>query len=144
MTIEATGEQRHDLLALQALDTEVDRLARRAAHPPAARDAAATAAQLSALAKRVTALVGERGRLRELAAARGRRAALAARLDAAVLDAYERARRAVREPAVVTVGAKGTCGGCRLTIPALELDRIRSSAAAALPRCPECDRYLVV
>jgi predicted nucleic acid-binding Zn-ribbon protein len=69
MTIEATGEQRHDLLALQALDTEVDRLARRAAHPPAARDAAATAAQLSALAKRVTALVGERGRLRELAAA---------------------------------------------------------------------------
>jgi predicted nucleic acid-binding Zn-ribbon protein len=194
MTIQATAEQRDQLLALQELYSEIARLQRRAADPPEQREATATAEELSVLAKRVTVLVDELSRLRELAGttapehaaavarveadlartkargqllaarhrearaaapaaaestadrlahARARRAALADQLDDGVLGAYETARRHVADPAIVALDAKGSCGGCHLTIPAVQLDRIRSSTAATLPRCPECDRYLV-
>jgi uncharacterized protein len=73
-----------------------------------------------------------------------RRAGLVREVDPALLAAYESARRRAGDPVVVPVSAKGSCGGCHLTIPALQLDRIREVAGTTLSRCPECERYLVI
>ena len=39
--------------------------------------------------------------------------------------------------------ANGRCGGCHLTLPSTELDRIRREPADALVRCEQCGRILV-
>lgn len=39
--------------------------------------------------------------------------------------------------------ANGRCGGCHLTLPSTELERIRHAPAEALLRCEQCSRILV-
>jgi predicted nucleic acid-binding Zn-ribbon protein len=60
-----------------------------------------------------------------------------------LLAAYQQARRRLGEVAVAQVTGHA-CGGCRLEIPALELERARAAAATGMPQCPACDRYLVL
>ena len=38
----------------------------------------------------------------------------------------------------------GRCDGCHLTLPAMELDRIRHDAAGSLEHCDQCGRILVI
>jgi uncharacterized protein len=79
----------------------------------------------------------------ELVADTAERAALADQLEGSLLAAYETAQRRTPSPVVVPLLDR-TCGGCMLTIPAMALDHARAAAASALPRCPECGRYLVI
>lgn len=80
----------------------------------------------------------------ELDAARERRRSVAAAVAPALLAAYETARTRIAPPVVAEVLGRGSCGGCHLTIPSLELDQARRAATTTLSRCPECDRFLVV
>jgi predicted nucleic acid-binding Zn-ribbon protein len=55
---------------------------------------------------------------------------------------YDRKRKAVGGVAVARlIGTR--CEGCHLTLPAMEVDRIRREPADALVHCSECDRILV-
>ena len=38
----------------------------------------------------------------------------------------------------------GRCDGCHLSLPAVELDRIRHEAAGTLEYCEQCGRILVI
>lgn len=78
-----------------------------------------------------------------LEAAHQARAAAAQVVEPELLAAYEHARRRLGEVAVAQVTGHA-CGGCRLEIPALELERARAAAATGMPQCPACDRYLVL
>lgn len=70
-----------------------------------------------------------------------RREELAAGLDAAVLDLYDRQRAA----GGIGAGAlqAGRCGACRIELDRGELARISAAADDELLRCPECRALLV-
>jgi predicted nucleic acid-binding Zn-ribbon protein len=74
--------------------------------------------------------------------------ALVARADAvqpipsALLDRYERLRTKLGGVAVATLdGAR--CTGCNLTLPTLELERLRGAASDTIVECDQCGRILV-
>ena len=70
------------------------------------------------------------------------RAAAAANLPADLLQQYERLRdRLGGVGAAPLVG--GSCGGCHLTLPATELDRIKKLPPDAVVHCEQCGRILV-
>jgi predicted nucleic acid-binding Zn-ribbon protein len=78
-------------------------------------------------------------RLREEEAAR---VAAAAAVPADLLAHYDDLRR--RYKGVVAARLVGaTCGSCRLTLPATEVDRIKKLPADELVHCEECGRILV-
>jgi len=73
---------------------------------------------------------------------------LAARADAAgpipttLLERYERLRSKLGGVAVATLdGAR--CTGCNLTLPTLELERVRTAAPGVIVECEQCGRILV-
>ncbi|MBI2708735.1 MAG: hypothetical protein HYX34_03465 [Actinobacteria bacterium] len=75
---------------------------------------------------------------------------LAARAEAAgqvgddeLLREYEAIRARLQGVGVARLVA-GTCGGCHLRLPAVELDRLKHQPADAVPHCEECGRLLVV
>lgn len=78
----------------------------------------------------------------EVAEERRRRGELAAGLPADLVSVYERLRARL-----AGVGAArlehGSCTGCHLTLPAVELDRLRKLDADALAYCDQCGRILV-
>jgi len=78
----------------------------------------------------------------ELEGERLARDGLASGIDASLLELYERCRARARGiGAARLVGS--TCQGCRLTIPATEVDRIKKSPADAIAHCDNCGAILV-
>lgn len=78
----------------------------------------------------------------ELATVQAERAEIAAAVPAELLDHYEELRRRLQGIAVARlVGSQ--CGGCHLSLSAVELDRIRHEPPDALVHCEECGRLLV-
>ena len=72
----------------------------------------------------------------------GTREEVAARVPAELMERYERLRSRLGGVAVARLdGAR--CGGCHLTLPATELDRIRHAAPDAVATCEQCGRILV-
>ncbi|HLH28773.1 MAG TPA: C4-type zinc ribbon domain-containing protein [Acidimicrobiales bacterium] len=78
----------------------------------------------------------------EVEADQAARAELASGIPAELLDHYE-AVRARRDGIGAAALVGDRCGGCHLTLPAVDLDRIRHLPAEELVVCPECDRILV-
>jgi len=77
-------------------------------------------------------------------------AALAAQRPGAVeavpkplLTAYDRLRSRLGGVAVARL-VGGRCDGCHLSLPAMELDRIRHQSAGSLETCEQCGRILVI
>lgn len=87
-------------------------------------------------------LAGARDTLsKELEVLRGQREGIADHVDAATLGKYQRIRDGRQGIAVVSV-ERGTCTGCRITIPAIEIQRAR--AGRDLVFCQSCGRILSV
>lgn len=146
---------------LQALQDEVDSLARRraaledrvleqmvAAEPLDAeltgvaerRDAldADAVAATAALAEVEVAIDAE------LADIEARRAPLVAELDPEIVERYEKMRARFKGVGVARFEG-GKCGGCHLSLPAAEAELVRRQARdEGIATCPECDRLLVV
>jgi hypothetical protein len=64
-------------------------------------------------------------------------------LPAQTLATYERLRGRLGGVAVARLTG-GRCDGCHLSLPAMDLDRIRHQSAASLELCEQCGRILVV
>ena len=80
----------------------------------------------------------------ELERIKSAREEAALRLPDAVLAVYDRLRGDRRLAGrVVTRLAEGVCGGCRIRLPILEYNRIRSEPPDAPVSCPGCGRLLV-
>ncbi|MDZ7733961.1 MAG: C4-type zinc ribbon domain-containing protein [Acidimicrobiia bacterium] len=58
------------------------------------------------------------------------------------LEEYEKLRRQLGGIGVAPLEG-GTCGGCNLTLSAVERDRIKSEPPDAVIHCEECGRLLV-
>jgi len=73
---------------------------------------------------------------------RAERAALAPKIDAPLLELYEKVRASAHGVgAALLVGNE--CKGCNLAINAIEMERIKGLAANEVLRCEECRRILV-
>lgn len=70
------------------------------------------------------------------------RAAALDGLDAELLAEYERLRAQLGGVAIARLVGTN-CGGCHLTLPSVEVDRIRKTPAGAMVHCEECGRILV-
>ncbi len=70
------------------------------------------------------------------------RAALVATLDPPTVTLYE-ATRAKNRGVGASVLEHGTCMSCKITLPAIELDRIRHLPPDELVRCEECSVIIV-
>ena len=79
---------------------------------------------------------------REEAEHAARRAELAASVPPDLLERYERLRQRLGGIGVAPL-VHGSCGGCHLTLPATELDRLRKAPADAVVTCEQCGRILV-
>jgi predicted nucleic acid-binding Zn-ribbon protein len=79
----------------------------------------------------------------ELAELQERRASQVARIPNVPVVTYDRLRKRRKGVAVARV-ERGTCLGCRLTVPAVILQRARSSVTATPVQCPSCERMLYV
>jgi predicted nucleic acid-binding Zn-ribbon protein len=144
---------------LQAMQAEVDALKRRCS---ALEDSVLEAmTEREPLDEEVASLTARRaehdttgGRLRaaiaeaqaaidaELAREQAARQEAAAGLPASLATLYEQLRaRLGGIGAARLVGNR--CGGCHLTLPATEVDRIRREPPDALIRCDQCSRILV-
>lgn len=101
-------------------------------------------ARLSARAEAVrSALVeGEAAIDRELADVAAARAEVATTIPEDLLAHYETLRAQLGGVAVARLEGD-VCGGCRLVLPAVELDTIRHQPADARVHCEECGRLLV-
>lgn len=117
--------------AAEPLDADLDRLA----VDQAAADEEATSLT-AALAEAETSVSADLER------------ALAAReqsvvgIDDQLVAEYERLRRELGGVAVARL-AGTSCGGCHLSLSAVEVDRIRKTPAGAMVHCEECGRILV-
>jgi len=77
----------------------------------------------------------------EIAAAVIARADAAQAIPAALLDRYERLRAKLGGVAVATLdGAR--CTGCNLTLPTVELERVRAAGPDTIVECEQCGRIL--
>lgn len=72
-----------------------------------------------------------------------RRQAAASAVSANVLSAYEKLKARLGGVAVARL-VGGRCSGCHLTLPAVELDRIRHEPPGTLEHCEQCGRILVI
>ncbi len=77
----------------------------------------------------------------EIEALRGQRDTLAGPIDPVTLDTYQRIRVNKQGLAVVTL-ERGTCLGCRINVPSIEIQRART--ARDLVFCQSCGRILYV
>jgi predicted nucleic acid-binding Zn-ribbon protein len=144
---------------LQAMSTEIEHLKARVSDFEDAALAALderepldeTVAELEA---RAAGMVELGGRLRsaiaeaeasisaELAAEEERRTTEAAGIDASLLAEYDRLRSRLGGIGVAKL-EHGTCMGCRMKLPATELDRLKHQPPDALLHCEQCGRILV-
>lgn len=79
----------------------------------------------------------------ELDAAAVERDAIAAVIDAALLEQYERIRVAAGGQGAARLGPGGRCEGCHLALPRAEYDALKHAPADEVHLCPECGRILV-
>lgn len=96
---------------------------------------------------RVDALTAEIARLEveiddEITSVAGRRNGLAAGIDAALLDEYERLRPAFGVATAVRFDGS-SCVGCPSEMPAMEVDRLRHLEGDAPGSCHECGRIVL-
>jgi uncharacterized protein len=70
------------------------------------------------------------------------REGVAAGIEPSLLERYEQLRHDLGGIAVARL-VGSNCGGCHLTLPAVELDRIRHQPDGAVVLCEECGRLLV-
>ena len=94
---------------------------------------ATAAATLGSAESEVEALISDLARQRP-----GATAAVAPQL----LATYEQLRHRLGGVAVARL-VGGRCDGCHLSLPAMELDRIRHQTAGSLEYCEQCGRILV-
>ena len=145
---------------LQAMATEIEHLKARVSE---LEDAALEAlderepldAAVAALEARAGGMVELGGRLRaaisaaeaaidgDLATEVEQRAAAAGAVEADLLSEYERLRSRLGGIGVAKL-EHGTCMGCRMKLPATELDRLKHQPPDALVHCDQCGRILVV
>jgi predicted nucleic acid-binding Zn-ribbon protein len=145
---------------LQALQADVAQLRR---HQSAVEDLALAVmeerepleAEVGALEAQRTALVAARDDHRdalrsaeaavdaEIGAEQGLRDAAAAALAPTVLALYERCRSASATRVGVARLVGSTCQGCRLTIPATEVDALRNAPPGTIAHCDNCGAILV-
>ena len=78
----------------------------------------------------------------ELDVVEAERAALAGDIDADQVSTYEQLRHDLGGIAIARL-VGSNCGGCHLTLSAVELDRVRHSSPDAHVYCGECGRLLV-
>lgn len=78
----------------------------------------------------------------EVAKEEGERTAAAASVPAELLAEYERLRSRLGGIGAARL-EHGTCMGCRMKLPATELDRIKHQPPDALVHCDQCGRILV-
>jgi predicted nucleic acid-binding Zn-ribbon protein len=67
---------------------------------------------------------------------------LAAGLPPQLLSLYESLRKKLGGVGAARLEG-GACGGCHMTLPAVELDAIKHQAAEVVVRCDQCGRILV-
>jgi uncharacterized protein len=79
---------------------------------------------------------------RALAAEQAARSDAASAIPADIAALYEQLRAHLGGVAAAPL-VNGRCGGCHLTLPATEIDRLRKEPADALVRCEQCERILV-
>jgi uncharacterized protein len=108
---------------------------------------ASLSAQLDSLAARRTAVaaalvVSEAAADEELARLAEARSAAAASVPTDLLGTYDRLRAELDGVAIARLVA-GRCDGCHLTLPAMELDRIRHLPPGEVGTCDQCGRILV-
>ena len=115
----------------EALDAEVRELETRAG------ELQADAARLEGVLSAAEAEIDE-----ELAGERAARDELAATVDAALLDDYERCRERARGVGAARLNGT-TCQGCHLSIPSVEAERIRKSPPGTVAHCDNCGCILV-
>ncbi len=115
----------------EPLDEEVDALDSRA------RDLAAEAERL-----RAAIAVNEEALGRELAQEQEARAEAAGSVPPELLTTYEKLRARLGGVGAARL-EHATCMGCRLRLPASELDRLRREPPDALVFCDQCGRILV-
>jgi predicted nucleic acid-binding Zn-ribbon protein len=122
--LEALEERAPLDVAVDTLDKELAALAARHAH--AVESLTAAGGQAAA----------------DLADAQGRRAEVAAAVPGPLVADYERIRsRSGGVGAARLVGDR--CGGCHLTLPSMELDRLRHAPPDTVVHCDECGSILV-
>jgi hypothetical protein len=78
-----------------------------------------------------------------IATLRAEREKSAAAIPGPLLASYERLRGRLQGVAVARL-VGGRCDGCHLSLPAMELDRIRHDAARSPQFCEQCGRILVI
>ena len=78
-----------------------------------------------------------------LVALEAQRPAAVAAVTQQLLVTYERLRGRLDGVAVARL-VGGRCDGCHLSLPAMELDRIRHQAPGSLEQCEQCGRILVI
>jgi uncharacterized protein len=79
----------------------------------------------------------------DIVALEGQRPKAAEAVPGQLLSTYERLRARLGGVAVARL-IGGRCDGCHLTLPAVELDRIRHESAGTLEYCEQCGRILVI
>lgn len=94
----------------------------------------------SALRQSVTA--DEQSIDSDIAAANELRAPLAAQVPADLLERYEKLRTKLGGTGAARL-VGGSCGGCHLALPAMEVDRIKKQPPEAVITCDNCGRILV-
>jgi predicted nucleic acid-binding Zn-ribbon protein len=77
----------------------------------------------------------------ELATVRSERSAAAAGVESTLLEEYEDMRPKLGGIAIARL-VGGSCGGCHLSLSAVEIDRIRHLPPEEPARCEECGRLL--
>lgn len=104
----------------------------------------ARAAGMVELGKRLLAAITEAEAAidAELATEVERRTAAAAAVPDDLLAEYERLRGRLGGIGVAKL-EHGTCSGCRMKLPATELDRVKHQPPDALVHCEQCGRILV-
>lgn len=80
----------------------------------------------------------------QIAVERAAREASAARVPADLVARYEGIRAAAASGIGVALLVGGTCQGCRLSLPAVEVDRIRHLPAGAIGECEHCGCLLAL
>jgi predicted nucleic acid-binding Zn-ribbon protein len=143
---------------LQALQDEIGSLKRRISHledqelelmeqmEPLDADLARLAAERAGIDDRAAALRAEIAEQEvaidaELEGVRSERAALVAEVDADLLTTYDELRP--RSGGIAIARLVGTsCGGCHLTLSAVEIDRIKKLPPDEPVHCEECGRLL--
>jgi uncharacterized protein len=114
---------------------------------PLDRQIADMESQLVALADEIKALDGaiataEREIDAEIATEDGARGGLAAQIPDALLTRYEALRKKLGGTGAAPLNGP-QCGGCHLTLPAQDVDRIKHAPPDELILCEQCGRILV-